>query len=828
MSIDLDTAAQRLNTATDRVDATTQFLADIIEGGEGDTIHNPKQGGQSSPTVKGMVKQHSDEFFAALGADMITDANASHIQEQIIGLNIYPPSTTKTATTIAPYNTCPAGTTALRDAANGKLYKTSEIVEGTITSLNFVNRTATVGGKSVGLLDVGSGGAGVEWSTITGDASVVRGKGYLMDTSGLSSEPTIKLPASPAIGDMVGFGDYNGSFGVRGCNVHLNGKKFMGQTEDLLLETSNVVVVAQYVDATVGWKIVSGVGLGNGVERSDVETLITQSKSIISTGSSVPRTLEERFTDIVNCADYGILPDGNDHTSAWLNLVDVVQPAVIFIPEGEYKLKTFKVKANSEVFGAGANRTKINLWHDGSASVVMGQINSNTYVHDLHINSTESDLEWQRCSLETARHVTLERMIFTGFKNPTNMNAWGLYMKDSRHIRILQCGFSDNSQSDIAITDQVKNVLIEGCYAITSALHINMEPNASTSGNQGICIRGSKLSQLSLLENGSGGTGTSQVTIESCEIEELVYDGTYATMIDCKINSFSNQSLPFMGSLGLVNTIGLKPNLLDDPYFCNFGFNQSQSLSDNNSWYMRGRAGAIGTNQLDAMSDGKLRYTRINPNALAGTVYFAPAIKSTLDAGKTYCIAITGRRIAGTSGRFMSIESAATGQIDFRLFRHSNAVAQPWITEVVFLTITDTSDYEMKVGNFVNSEVVDICSISLHEVDKHGTNARRVLDQIHEVGGPRVIEVLGKVVSSSADVRSLQSGDILKSAGSTWVWDTDEARILVSEDTSNAGDPNGVVEPTHIGQSCYDTVGSKWYKAYGSGASGISTWILLN
>ncbi|AUR83125.1 hypothetical protein NVP1031O_143 [Vibrio phage 1.031.O._10N.261.46.F8] len=107
----------------------------------------------------------------------------------------------------------------------------------------------------------------VDWVTVTSDSTLIPGIGHWMDTSALTTEPTITLPATPSKGMKVGFGDYTGNFGVRGCTVALNGNNFMGQSEDLLLETSNVVIVAEYVDATIGWKIISGVGLGSGVTQ---------------------------------------------------------------------------------------------------------------------------------------------------------------------------------------------------------------------------------------------------------------------------------------------------------------------------------------------------------------------------------------------------------------------------------------------------------------------------------------------------------------------------------------------------------------------------------
>ncbi|CAL9991996.1 hypothetical protein VPHK469_0160 [Vibrio phage K469] len=509
-----------------------------------------------------------------------------------------------------------------------------------------------------------------------------------------------------------------------------------------------------------------------------LKNILGKLRAPIATGSTTARTLEDRFADVVNVKDFGILPDGQDHTAKWLNLVDVIQPARIYIPEGTYNLQIFKVKANSEVFGDGMNRTKINLTNTGKYTVVMGQINGNSHVHDLAINSLMPDLEWQRCSLENSSNVTLERISFSGFLNPTKKNSWGLYLKNSSHIHVLQCRFNNNTQSDIAITDQVKNVSIDNCYAETSAFHINFEPNASTSGNQGITVTGSKLSQLSLLENGSGGTATTQATITGCEIEKLVYDGTSVSLIDCKVNIFESQSNPFMGSLGLVNTIGLEPNLLEDPYFCNFGFNKAQAEADNNGWFMRGRTGSVGANQLDAGVENGLRYTRVNPTKADGLVYFSPQESTPVIAGETYCLVLTGRRVEGTSGRYVSVETASMGQVDYRVFRHSNLNSNPWGTELIFISPTTSEDLQLKIGTFAGGESFDLSAISLHKVNRFGTNARRVIDSIHEVGGTRIINARGEVTARSTDLLSLQAGDVIKSGDKAWVWGTTAGRSI--------------------------------------------------
>lgn len=86
-------------------------------------------------------------------AGSFTQSIATKGEIQAINLKVYPDEFSQTASTSAPYNNAPAGTDALRDAVNGKIYTTSEVVSGAITAIDFVAGTATVGGVSITLAE---------------------------------------------------------------------------------------------------------------------------------------------------------------------------------------------------------------------------------------------------------------------------------------------------------------------------------------------------------------------------------------------------------------------------------------------------------------------------------------------------------------------------------------------------------------------------------------------------------------------------------------------------------------------------------------------------
>ena len=79
----------------------------------------------------------------------LSEASISQGEKQSTSLSVYPSSFSETASITAPYNECPVGTNALRDAVNNKIYRTSKEVSGVITALDFTTGVATIGGVTV-------------------------------------------------------------------------------------------------------------------------------------------------------------------------------------------------------------------------------------------------------------------------------------------------------------------------------------------------------------------------------------------------------------------------------------------------------------------------------------------------------------------------------------------------------------------------------------------------------------------------------------------------------------------------------------------------------
>jgi hypothetical protein len=98
----------------------------------------------------------------------------------------------------------------------------------------------------------------VDWDTTAKTASftAVSGNGYFVNTT--SGAITVTLPAGSA-GDIVGISDYASTFQTNNVTITPNGTdKINGTNDNASLSTQGIAVSLVYVDATRGWKSVTG------------------------------------------------------------------------------------------------------------------------------------------------------------------------------------------------------------------------------------------------------------------------------------------------------------------------------------------------------------------------------------------------------------------------------------------------------------------------------------------------------------------------------------------------------------------------------------------
>ncbi len=142
------------------------------------------------------------------------------------------------------------------------------------------------------------GGLGTPISTVetTDFAALAAQNGgslYLCDCIAAGQAITVTMPEAPEIGDMVFVGDYNAGCSVNTPIVISSGELIHGSNENLIVTAANVALVFQYVDATIGWKIIDGIGEEN--SPPGYESVLLWSGTISADNASVSWLTSQRI-----------------------------------------------------------------------------------------------------------------------------------------------------------------------------------------------------------------------------------------------------------------------------------------------------------------------------------------------------------------------------------------------------------------------------------------------------------------------------------------------------------------------------------------------------
>lgn len=470
---------------------------------------------------------------------------------------------------------------------------------------------------------------------------------------------------------------------------------------------------------------------------------------------------------MVSAAEYGILP-GNTASENYDAAQTILRNAGgqrrrVFFPNGVYQFDVFNPN-NCIIVG---DDVTIELTYNAAKSAVMGQF-TNCEIHGMKFHSQESNLAQQRCTGSDTYFFDCE---FKGFRDPTTSNAWGMYFDEQSNVTMVRCGFEENTQSDIAIVDSAKRIKLIQCYALNDLdkLHINCEPNSSAENNI-VEIDSMELGQLSLLENGSGGTSNKSISVKNCNIDTVKYDGATVVFESCQISAFDRETQIFGGRARFINTIGLDKNLIPDPYLMANSFNLSQGQTNNQVWYMRTRSGSVTAGGRILINETGEKAFGLNAAGQSGVITYSLVDALTVEVGETYCIALTARGRNNNGAQHLIIENG--GQILTRSHRQANDAEFEFSTEMFFFEATDTS-LNLILGNSINTttEGVDIKCISVHKVLFNGKNFDEVIDRLHNQNGNREIFLSTLPTSNPTDQTGFQIGDKVTDNTKTYAWD---------------------------------------------------------
>lgn len=306
----------------------------------------------------------------------------------------------------------------------------------------------------------------------------------------------------------------------------------------------------------------------------------------------------------------------------------------LIVDEGTYLVGRLLPEANQEIVGEGQAIIKLT----GTIAPLVN-IKSNSTLSNLDIRSTNPDLPNNRCDINNKEYVTLENCKISGFRhNSISPNAWGVLITNSTNITINNCYFDNNSQSDIAITNGNTNIRVTN--TLGSNLSINIEPENISANNKNILIENCNIGVLKAQENDYLGTATTSLVVLDCVINDLRYDGSTATIINCKILDINPQilgSVQYAGSLKLINSGNFSGNMLDDPYLDLY-----QNTTDSSQPWLLNSSSQSLQNTVSSTTDVNGIQFVLNPTNLSAGM----SIKSqpiTISDTKKYLLRIIGK-----------------------------------------------------------------------------------------------------------------------------------------------------------------------------------------
>lgn len=332
---------------------------------------------------------------------------------------------------------------------------------------------------------------------------------------------------------------------------------------------------------------------------------------------------------ILSIKDYGAKYDGSNDQQ-YVSIA-TSKSKRFYIDDGETNIATF---VNSSCHIEGIGQPKVLVTPDSNPVAV--QLLANSITENIDFISTNNNKEWQRSEIKS--NSIVRNVGFYNFGHiSAQPNAWGIYLENVNNISLYNPKFGRNSQADIAIVDNVKNLeVFNASNAEDDGVSFNIEPN-TTGEISGINCYGGRFRKVTLLENSATTYTIKNVNFIGAYIKKLSYRGAGVNFVNCNIgeiegdlfgyrtiNGIANAKSEHAGKLSIDNA-SLKNNLVADENLVSVS-----SLDLNSAWEVY---------QTEALQ----QYERVVSNPLDGKY-------TTLNINKAgYCYA-TSRNFIDISG----------------------------------------------------------------------------------------------------------------------------------------------------------------------------------
>ena len=174
------------------------------------------------------------------------------------------------------------------------------------------------------------GDGGIRWEVVATADTLAVGEGFLLNAG---AALTVTLPASPAVGDMVGVCDYKSLATTYTLTVARNGENIAGVADNLVIDINGAGFVLVYTSAAEGWSVLDQVGGGQITISNDAYaagwdgvTTVAPSKNAVYDAMTKENIVGLKITDspVFVTAKLSGLTDGYipKHTSDAVGLVN--------------------------------------------------------------------------------------------------------------------------------------------------------------------------------------------------------------------------------------------------------------------------------------------------------------------------------------------------------------------------------------------------------------------------------------------------------------------------------------------------------------------------